>query len=241
MDRRAGVIVHVMCEVGRLFVEAATRNEGVDAQMHQILIVQDGHADPEPFVEHDPRPDVLADTGDEALERSVATGARQPGERHGLAVGIAEWWLARPGANQLGAERDRLGQIAAVGQGLVAKAPDILAMDAGQQADTAVGLRLVVDLEFVVRDFDEDALQHVGEIGVGDALPEHQAHHWAHHPLERLNQRLRWGYLHLEYAIWGTIPCIVAECGKIFHCYSPGGAIPHAESAAPNRCQVHAR
>jgi len=54
----------------------------------------------------------------------------------------------------------------------VPQAADVLAVNAREKADPAVGLAFRVECEFALGRLDVDALQEFGEVTVGDAVPE---------------------------------------------------------------------
>ncbi|MNJ70858.1 hypothetical protein D3C77_673460 [compost metagenome] len=64
--------------------------------------------------------------------------------------------------------------------------PDVLAVDASEQADAAVARRLVVQTELTISDIDKHVLEQIDEHGVGDAFTQHQPHQWAHDPTQRV-------------------------------------------------------
>src|SRR5262245_39971203 len=92
-------------------------------------------------------------------------------------------------------------------------------MNAGDQADPAVGRRLVVDAEIPVRDLDEQRLQEFAGIGERHAAGQHELHQRTQGMDQCLDKRARWSGV----GGWGLVVHgakgrdQTALCGKLSH------------------------
>jgi hypothetical protein len=164
------VITQALPKEEGFFFKAALGNKGVSIEADAIGVVHVDDTETQPFVEDGARANVFADRFDQTLKRGVGPAPRKPLR---LAGPVEKMGVSSPASHELGAERGRRRPGAAVAS-LLAKAPNLFAVDSGQQAHSGCGLGLPLDLELAIRHLDIGLAEHAGEGGPRDLVVEEE-------------------------------------------------------------------
>ena len=172
------MVVEVAGEVVELHVAVGLGDEGDGLEVDAVGVVEGGDPAVEPGVEQGAGADVARDVGDEGFER---WGGAEAGKGAGLAVRVRQGRGAEPAADHLAGQGEggRFG-----GGGRDALTAELLAMDAGEEADPAIGAGARVGQEVVGGDVDVEGAEQVGEDGEGDAALDGEADEGAEHAME---------------------------------------------------------
>lgn len=183
---------HVMREVaGEEMVAglvAGIRHDGGGPQMHVIVLIQAGNAAVAPFVQHGAWMQVARHVTDQGFEGGFAVrrAARQR-LRQPVFAAIAR--ICKPARNDATGAGNRSRQ-AWHRHVAGAQAAHILAMDAGDERNPAVGLRLAGKRKVLFRHINEQPPQQRGEGGKGQAAGQCQLHQRLQHPHQGLLERV---------------------------------------------------
>jgi len=176
---RSGMVVQVVAEIEGLFVEAFAGHKGLCIQAHTVFVVQADDPQPQPLIQHHTRADIAVHTGHQAFKRQLTAFTGKARQGQGAAVFVQIAGGAQPHRYELRTQGDHIGNSVHRLCQLVAKAGYVFAMHPGHQADAAVGGSLVIQAEFGGSYIDKQVLQQFGEVGVSDALREHDPHQGA--------------------------------------------------------------